>query len=201
LSNVQVSAQGPVARDGATADDGSLHLANMRPGAYRLRLSREGSMTLERDITVRAGEPLLVEVSLSAAPPAPKPVEVPRPAISEPTKTLGPPAQPKLTPIPTFLEKNFIGREGKRDSALGCTTTGTATLVQLREALLNQVHDDADEWIYIVAGEGTLRLGTSEQRLQAGTFSLVPHTVSHGLLPTGRNPLIFVSILSGYKTC
>ena len=106
-------------------------------------------------------------------------------------KPLGPPAAPKLTPIPTFLEKNFIGREGRKDSALGCTSTGTATLVQLREALLNQVHDDADEWIYVVAGEGTLRLGTAEQHLQAGTFSLIPHGASHGLLPTGKNPIIF----------
>ena len=84
---------------------------------------------------------------------------------------------------------------------LGCTTSGTATLVQLREALVNQVHDDADEWIYVVAGEGTLRLGTSEQRLQAGTFSLLPGGMQSCGLFRGRNPLIFVSILSGYKTC
>ena len=205
LVNVQVTAQGPVSRDGATAGDGSIRFANMRAGAYRLRFVREGSITLERDITVRASEPLLVDVSLSAAPVTPKLVETARPApaaaTSAPSKTPGPPADPKLTPIPTFLEKNFIGREGRKDSALGCTSTATATLVQLREALLNQTHDDADEWIYVVAGEGTLRIGTSDQRLQAGTFSLVPHTVSHGILPGGRNPLILVSILSGYRTC
>ena len=73
--------------------------------------------------------------------------------------------------------------------------------MQLREALLNQSHEDADEWIYVVAGEGTLRLGSAEQRLQAGTFALIPHTVAHGILPGGRNPLIFVSVLSGYRTC
>jgi mannose-6-phosphate isomerase-like protein (cupin superfamily) len=67
--------------------------------------------------------------------------------------------------------------------------------------MLNQTNDDADEWIYVVAGEGTLRIGTSDQRLQAGTFSLIPHTVSHGILPTGRNPIIFVSMLSGHRTC
>jgi hypothetical protein len=203
LANVQVTAQGPVSRDGATVGDGSLRFANMRPGAYRLRFVREGSITLERDVTVRSTEPLLVDVALSAAPVAPKPAEPPKPVPSTtgPEKTLGPPAEPKTTPIPTFLEKNFIGREGRKDSPLGCTTTGAATLVQLREALLNQSHDEADEWIYVVAGEGTLRIGTSDQRLQAGTFALVPHTIAHGLLPGGRNPLIFVSILSGYKTC
>ncbi len=170
-----------------------------------MRFVREGSITLERDVTVRAGEPLLADVSLSAAPAAPKaPAEPPRPSPEAPSaspKSLGPPTEPKFTPIPTFLEKNFIGREGRKDSALGCTSTAAATLVQLREALLNQTHDEADEWIYVVAGEGTLRIGTSEQHLQAGTFSLIPHTLSHGLLPGGRNPLIFVSILSGYRTC
>jgi mannose-6-phosphate isomerase-like protein (cupin superfamily) len=205
LANVQVTAQGALSREGATANDGSIRFANMRAGTYRLRFVREGSITLERDITVRAAEPLLVDVSLSAAPATPKPAEPARPSpVAAPTaspKSLGPPADPKITPIPTFLEKNFIGREGRKDSALGCTTSATSALVQLREALLNQTHDDADEWIYVVAGEGTLRLGTSDQHLQAGTFSLVPHTVAHGLLPVGRNPLIFVSILSGYRTC
>jgi mannose-6-phosphate isomerase-like protein (cupin superfamily) len=203
LANVQVIVQGPVTRDGVTAADGSIRFVNMRAGAYRLRFVHEGSITLERDVTVRPGEPLLVDVSLSVAPPPPKPVEPVRPAptTTAPDRTLGAPGEPKLTPIPTFLEKNFIGREGRKDSALGCTSTATATLVQLREALLNQTHDDADEWIYVVAGEGTLRIGSSDQRLQAGTFSLVPHTVSHGILPGGRNPLIYVSILSGYRTC
>jgi len=202
LGNVQVTAQGPVSRDGVTGDDGALRFANMRPGAYRLRFVREGANTLERDITVRNGEPLLIDVSLTAAPPPPKAAEPPPPAAQTlEGKPLGPPTDPKLTAIPAFLDKNFIGREGRKESPLGCSSTGAATLVQLREALLNQTHDDMDEWIYIVAGEGTLRLGSGEQHLQAGTFSLVPHSVAHGLLPGGKNPLIFVSVLSGYKTC
>jgi mannose-6-phosphate isomerase-like protein (cupin superfamily) len=202
LANVQVTAQGPVSRDATTGEDGSARFANMRTGAYRLRFAREGFNLLERDVTIRPGEPLLVDASLNPAPAVSKPPEPARtstPSTSE--KPLGPPAEPKVTAIPTFLEKNFIGRDGRKDSPLGCTTTGTSTLIQLREALLNQVHQDADEWVYVVAGEGTLRIGTSDQRLQAGTFSLVPRTISHGLLPTGRNPLIVVSILTGYRTC
>ena len=201
LANVQVTAQGPAARDGVSAEDGSIRFANVRPGAYRLKFVREGSITLERDITVRAGEAQLVDVTLSAAPPPPKPAEPPPAVPTAGDKSLGPPAEPRLTAIPTFLDKNFIGREGRKDSPLGCTTTGTSTLVQLREALLNQAHEDADEWIYVVAGEGTLRLGTAEQHLQAGTFALIPHTAAHGILPGGRNPLIYVSVMSGYRTC
>jgi mannose-6-phosphate isomerase-like protein (cupin superfamily) len=202
LSGVQVAAQGPVTRDATTAQDGAVRFANMRAGNYRLRFVREGSITLERDITMRTGEPLTVDVTLSAAPAPPKPVEPERPALvpvpSPVARPLGPPSDPKITPIPGFLEKNFIGgREGRRDSSLGCTSTATATLHQLREAWLNHAHDDADEWLYVVAGEGTLRMGNAEQRLQAGTFSLIPRTVTHAILPTGRNPLVVFSVLSG----
>jgi mannose-6-phosphate isomerase-like protein (cupin superfamily) len=187
---------GVVSREGVTAADGSLRMINMRPGTYRLRFVREGSITLERELALRSGESLSLDVSLSAAP-APPP-EVPEPVAPPPTTALGPPGEPSVIPVPLFLEKNFIGgREGRKESVLGCTATGTATLHQLREAWPAHTHDLAEEWIYVVAGEGTLRLGTIEQKVQAGTFSLVPHTMSHALLPQGRNPLIIISVLSG----
>ena len=171
-------------------------MINMRPGTYRLQFVREGSITLEHELTLRGGESATVEVVLSAAPPPPK---APEPVAPPPSSlTLGPPGDPKVTPVPLFLEKNFIGgREARKDSPLGCTSTGSATLHQLRDAWLSHTHDDAEEWIYVVAGEGMLRIGTSEQKIQAGTFSLVPHTVAHALIPQGRNPLIVISTLSG----
>jgi mannose-6-phosphate isomerase-like protein (cupin superfamily) len=198
LADVKVTTQGPVAREGVTGPDGSVRFANMRAGTYRMRFAREGSITLERDITARAGEPLAIDVSLNAAPPAPKMPEPPKAAVSEPgTKPLPPGGEPKVVPIPLFLEKNFIGREGRKESPLGCTPTGTATLHQLREAWLNHTHEDADEWLYVVAGEGTLRIVNADQRITAGTFSSIPHSIGHALLPTGRNPLIVISVLSG----
>lgn len=198
VADVEVTTTGPVARQGVTAADGSLRLANMRPGNYRLRFTREGSMALERDLTIRPGESPTIDVSLSPAPVVPKAPE-PVPVAPVPVvKTLPPPGEPKITPVPLFLDKNFIGgREARKDSSIGCAATGTATLHQLRDAWLSHAHDEADEWIYVVAGEGTLRVGTSEQRVQAGTFSLIPHTTAHALLPQGRNPLIVISVLSG----
>jgi mannose-6-phosphate isomerase-like protein (cupin superfamily) len=199
LGDTEVTTTGPVAREGLTAADGSLRLANMRAGSYRVRFAREGSITLEREVIMRAGEPLTIDVSLSPAPVIPKAPEPVKPAPEPVTMGLPPPGDPKITPVPLFLEKNFIGsREGRKDSPLGCTPTGTATLHQIREAWLNHTHDDADEWIYVVAGEGALRIGTAiDQRIQAGTFSLVPHATPHALLPQGRNPLIVISVLSG----
>lgn len=194
LSGTIVTASGPVSREGETGPDGTLQLINLRQGNYRLRFEREGSITLEREITLKAGESATLDVALSAAPPPPKAPEPP-PA---PTRTLGPPGEPKVTPVPLFLEKNFIGgRDPRKESPLGCTSTGMASLVQLRDSWQSHAHDDADEWIYVVAGEGVLRMTGAEQRLQAGTFSLVPHTMTHTLVPQGRNPLIVISVLSG----
>ena len=127
-----------------------------------MRFAREGSITLERELTMRAGESLTVEVSLSPAPVIPKAPEPVKPEPEPAIKGLPPPGDPKVTPVPLFLEKNFIGgRERRKDSPLGCTPTGTATLHQIREVWLNHAHEDADEWIYVVAGEGTLRIGTA----------------------------------------
>jgi mannose-6-phosphate isomerase-like protein (cupin superfamily) len=196
LGDTRVTVTGPIDRGGTTAPDGSLRLDNMRAGSYRMRFVNEASITLERELTLRAGESLDVDVSLSPAPPPPKPPEPVKPP--EPERTLPPPGEPKVTPVPLFLEKNFIGgREGRRESMLGCTGTGTATLYQLREAWLAHAHEEADEWIYVVAGEGTLRIGTADNRIQAGVFSLVPRTTNHAVIPSGRNPLIIISTLSG----
>ncbi len=197
LADATVTITGPVAREGVTAADGSLRVTNMRAGSYRLRFVREGSITLERDLTLRAGESPTVDVALSPAP-APVAPFAPVAPLAPNAPNLGPPGDPKVTPVPLFLEKNFIGaREGRKDSVLGCTATGTATLHQLRDSWLGHTHDDAEEWIYVVAGEGALRIGETNHRLQAGTFSLVPHTVAHALIPQGRNPLIVISVLSG----
>lgn len=201
LSGVRVSAQGATPREGTTGDDGTARFINLRPGSYRLRFERDGYITLERDVTVRTGETLTVDANLSAAPPPPpppKPEPPPVPVAAPPVlPALPPPGEPKLVPIPTFLERNFIGREGRKDSLLGCTPTGTATLHQLREAWAPHTHNDEDEWVYVVAGEGTLRIGTLDQRLQAGTLSMVPHAREHAIQQQGRNPLIVISILSG----
>lgn len=197
VADAEVTTTGPVARQGVTAADGSLRLANMRAGNYRLRFTREGSIALERDLIIRPGESPTIEVSLSPAPVIPKAPE-PVPVAPPPVKTLPPPGDPKITPVPLFLEKNFIGgREARKDSSIGCAATGAATLHQLRDAWLSHAHEEADEWIYVVAGEGTLRVGASDQRVQAGTFSLIPHSTAHALLPQGRNPLIVISVLSG----
>jgi hypothetical protein len=202
LAGVEVRATGPAAREGKTAEDGSVRFQRMQPGSYRLRFARDGFVTLERDVTVRSGQPLKVDVTLSAAPPPPPPPPCPepaKPAVPEPAAGIpgGPVGEPKTTAIPTFVELNFIGRAPRKDSRLGCVGSGAGTLVQLREAVTEQVFDTADLWLYVVAGEGALRVNEREERLAAGTFSVVPRTIRHSILPRGKNPLILILVETG----
>ena len=197
LGGVNVRATGPIEREGTTSNEDGLRFTNLKAGTYRLRFVHVGHVTLERDVTVRAGQPAQVDVMLSESPPSVVP-----PSRPEPVKPAEPPPPPPVKPrtvaIPSFVEQNFIGRgQGRKDFVVGCTATGMATLLQLRDALAKETNDASDEWLYVVAGEGKLLVGESEEKLTAGTFSLIPRTITHGIVPTGRNPLILISILTG----
>jgi quercetin dioxygenase-like cupin family protein len=69
--------------------------------------------------------------------------------------------------------------------------------VQTKEPVAEHTHADADEIIYVVAGEGSHRIGGRDLALAAGSFALVPRGTAHTLTRRGSRPLIFLSTLSG----
>lgn len=197
LQGVVVTAAGPVDREGESLANGVARFLNMRGGDYRLRFSSPGFVLLERDVAMRPGVPLSVEVMLSRAPEAPKAPE-PEPTPPPPAASDAPPGEPKTTPVVDFVERNFIsGRDAVKEDELGCTASAKTTLVQVRDDLPARTLADTDEVIYVVAGEGTLRLGSQDVALKATTLAVVPRGVARGITRRGRNPLIFVSVLSG----
>ena len=68
-ADMQVTAEGPLSRAGQTNAEGRVSLRTMTPGTYRVRAEGEGFVTLEKEVTLRAGTPLNVEFALNAAPP------------------------------------------------------------------------------------------------------------------------------------
>src|SRR5262245_21192060 len=88
LSEVQVTMTGPVDRSGETGTDGIVAFQGMPSGAYRLRYDREGSISLEREVTVVGGKPLNVTSALTDAPPPPPP---PKPEPAPPPPAAPPP--------------------------------------------------------------------------------------------------------------
>ncbi len=198
VAGVVVKMTGTTAREGKTDANGALSFANLRAGAVRLHFEHERFVTLERDVTVRASGSMPVDVTLTAAPPPPKPDPPPpapvpvKPAITRTTE------RPRTTNVPNFIEANFIGRsEPRKDSNVACMGTATGTLIQLRDPIPEDSHANADEMLYVVAGEATLKVSGKDEVLEAGAFSTVPMGTTYSLTRRGRNPVVILSIVSG----
>jgi mannose-6-phosphate isomerase-like protein (cupin superfamily) len=205
LGDVQIVMSGPVSQEVVTDASGMASVGTTRDGTYRLRFERDGFITLEREISVSNGQPPEIVVALSAAPaPPPPPVVVaappppapvapppPPPAASEPS---GPPV---FVAIPEFLDKNYIGRAPLKESVLGCLSSSTTRVLQLHDGLSEHAHADMDEILYVVAGEGAVRIHDSSSVVTAGSLSIIPRGVPHTIERRGKNPVIVLSTLSG----
>jgi mannose-6-phosphate isomerase-like protein (cupin superfamily) len=191
VPGARVAVSGAASIAATTDASGAASLAAMRDGAYRLRFEREGFITLERDVTMRNGQRLAIDVVLDAAPPPP-----PEPA-PIPPQPAGPSGPPVSVSIPAFLDTHSIGRDPLKESVLGCTGDSTTRVLQIRDALAVHTHAAFDEIIYVVAGDGTVRLGAQSTPIAAGWLAVVPRGVAHALERRGRNPLTVLSVLAG----
>lgn len=198
LAGVTVTVSGGGSIEERTNEAGTVPLT-LSDGVYRLRFDREGFITLEREVTIRAGRPREIAVSLNRAPApaAPPPAPAPPPEPEVPVATAGRSIPPANVSITAFLEKNFVGRDPLKESVLGCLPEATARLLQIREPLARHAHDEVDEVLYVVAGEGALRIGEGATELAPGSLSTIPRGTAHALERRGRNPLIVLSTLAG----
>jgi mannose-6-phosphate isomerase-like protein (cupin superfamily) len=197
IGGIRVTASGPVARSGSSDPNGEVRFATVRPGTYRLRFEGEKVITFEREITVGGSQPSSFEVSLSPAPPPPPPPPAPKPEPAPPRGSDAPPPEPKTVGIPDFVERNMLAaREPSKTTLVACGATSVTNLVQIRDPLKDQVHEGADELLYVVGGEGILTLGSQQQTLAAGTFSVVPRGTSHTIQRRGNRGLILLSTLT-----
>ena len=196
ISDVNVAVTGPVDRSGRTAADGSVAWRSIRGGTYRLRFEHERYITLEREVVVgpRASD---VSVALNPAPVT-KPVEAPpAPAAPPPLQKPSRAVEPRALSIPDFFEANAIGSEPQKTSLLGCTDGGTARLLQVKEPMNNQVNPDADQVLYVVGGNGTVRVRDQDFKAPAGSFVLIPRGATFGARRDGRNPLVALTVTMG----
>src|SRR4051812_38809050 len=172
--DVVVKASGPVDREAHTDATGSVSLANMNAGNYRLRFEGQEFVTLERDVTLIAGKPLKLSVALNTAPPPPPPPKPePPPAPANPL----PPTEgysPSVVSVQAWIESNFVGRSPSKSRSAGCTGATTSTMTQTNESIAEHSHSDSDETIYVVAGEGTFKVAGRESPLAASSFISIP---------------------------
>ena len=193
IPDVHLLVSGAGAGNFSTGAAGTAIVPELKPGSYRIRAERDGYVTLEREFTLGNDVWNPVELVLSAAPTPPKPVPPPAPS-APPTPPSGPPV---TLSILDFLDRNFIGREPIKESILACKPLETVRLLQLREALAPHVHESLDEILYVVAGEGVVRIGDEDTSLRPGVVVVLPKGSRHGFERRGKNPLVLVSTLAG----
>ena len=83
---------------------------------------------------------------------------------------------------------------------MACTSTSTSSLLQVNNPLAQHAHEDADEGLYVIAGEGVQQMAGRETRLEAGVYVVVPRGTAHTLAKRGSRPLVLLSTLQG-KGC
>lgn len=196
ISNALVTVKGAAERTART-EQGRIVFEGVPTGTYRVRFERDGFVTLERELVARAGAPTEIKATLNpAAPVKPLPcVETSKPA----PVAGGPIASPMAIDLLDFIEKNYVGREAGKTSAISCAPGGGASMIQVREPLEVPAHADADEFLYVIAGTGAVRIGQRVEVLQSGVLMLVPRTMPHVLTSRGRNPLVVLSIRAGER--
>jgi hypothetical protein len=191
---------GPVDREVKSPDTGATRVDGLRAGTYRVRFTHERFITFEKEITWRAGtaQPEM-SITLSAAPPLPPPLPPPAPVVVAPAAPkLPPPGTPKTLGVPEYVEKNLItGREPQKESLIGCSGLAQAMLWQIRDPWNGRQHESADGMLYVIAGEGRLKLAEREFNISAGAFAQVPRGTTYSLSRSGRNPLVVLALLSG----
>jgi mannose-6-phosphate isomerase-like protein (cupin superfamily) len=203
LADIEVGVTGAMEREGKTDEEGNVVFRNMGGGTYRLRFEHRDFVTLEREVTMQAGRALRTSVALHTAPAPPPTRPTPEQDEARPLEPPPPPPPPRGSQPPTFVsipdvfEANPIGRNPMRTSIVGCAGVATTTLIQVRDPLAEHAHDDADETLYVVAGEGTQRIADRDVALTPGTLAVVPRGTPHIITRNGTKVLVLLSTLSG----
>ena len=73
LQGIRVEVTGTSTRNGETDGSGNLNFPGLMAGTYRLRFDGDKVISFEREVTLRAGQVLDVDVSLNPAPEPPPP--------------------------------------------------------------------------------------------------------------------------------
>jgi len=198
LPGVHIQLTGLTDREAETDASGQMNFPGLLAGTYRLRFSGDRVTTFEREVLVRTGQVLDVDVSLNPAP-EPRIVTLPpsAPSPSPASPSLGPKGQPLTVAIVDLLEKEFVGRQPRRESLLSCSGTERTTMIQLNEPLPERMYETADAIYYVLGGEGTIQMNGRDTRLGTNGFASVPRGTPHMLSRRGTRSLVLLAVLSG----
>src|SRR4029079_17445336 len=196
IGGVEVALMGPTERNGETHGSGQVSFPGLQAGTYRLRFSGDKVTAFEKEVIVRAGQIADVDVTLTAAP-EPRVIVKEAPAPPPTTADAGPKGQPINYAIGELLEKEYVGKQPRRETLLSCSGNQRAAMIQLNEAMPERLYENADAIYYVLGGEGTLMLNGKETKLGLNGFASVPRGTSHSVSKRGSRLLVLLSVLSG----
>lgn len=193
LPEVKVTVSGAASRTART-EGGRIVFEGLPAGTYKLRFEKEGYSIYERELAARGSAPIDVKVTLEklAAPPPPPPAPVP---VKPAPRVVD--AKVVAIDMPAFIEKYYIGRAAGKTTPIACAAGGDATLLQLNEPMAEHAHDDADEFFYVISGQGAVRLGERVEALGPGVFIMIPRGTAHVITPAVKKPLEILSLRAG----
>src|SRR5262245_46245913 len=177
LDAATVTAEGPLGRKGDTDRNGSVTFKNLTAGTYRFRIERDKFIPLEKEVIVKGGTMAMIEAGLSAAPPPPeppKPAPTPPPPAPKPATPTLAPGEPKALSLPDFIEAQTGPRTTNKEAPIGCSGATAAKLIRVNDALASHTHAAADEMLYLIGGEATIKLRDKEYGMTPGWFVIVP---------------------------
>lgn len=195
VPDVRVTVTGVVTRTSRT-ERGRTVFENLPSGQYTLKFEKPGYITVDKEVTGRGAKPIDVAVTMEREPePEPKPIEKPAPPPPAPAADM----KIAVLDMPAFIEKNYIGRAAGKTTPMGCAPGGSSTLLQMNEPLAQHTHDDADEFIYVIAGQGMAKLSGREESLGPAVFLMIPRGMPHTVTAGPKKPLVMMSVLAGDK--
>jgi mannose-6-phosphate isomerase-like protein (cupin superfamily) len=122
--------------------------------------------------------------------PAPAPVKAEAPVE-------GPTGQPLTVGVPSLLEKEFVGKQARRESLLACSGRERTTMIQLNESMPQRLYENADAIYYVLGGEGMIQINGKDTRVATNDFASVPRGTTHSFTRRGGRALVLLAVLSG----
>jgi len=197
IAGVTIGAEGPTPRAGETNGSGQVNFPGLQGGVYRLRFEGDGVVSFEKEVSVRSGQVLAVDVMLNpakkVAPPPPAPAAPPPPVVAN----VGPTGEPQFLNIPKVLEADFVGKNPRRESVLACSGTTRSAMLQVNQPTPERMYSEGDIVYYVIGGEGTMKLNGKETKLALNDFVSIPRGGSHSFERRGARTLILLSVLGG----
>ncbi len=199
---VQVSAEGPVSREGVTDAAGQVQFRTMGNGTYRMRASGERFITLEKEVAVRAGaaaSPVEFALSVAPAPAAtPSAPEPPPPAPAQAAAAVETkPGDLRILSIVEMWEKTPNPKEPSRLYPIACSGLDKAEMLVVRENFSAPADAKVDRMLYVVGGEATLTVNGRDQIVTNGWYAMIPRGTAHAWTRRGRNPVVILSTTGG----